>query len=72
LSSPLEFGDLLLLVGVDDVIGLEVVVDVDPELAERALLHVREAARRGVGRSRMCPTEASTVEVRRPDSRRCS
>ena len=41
LERPLELGDLLLLVGVDDVVRLEAVVDVDGELAERALLHVR-------------------------------
>ena len=41
LEQPLELGDLLLLVRVDDVVRLEAVVDVDGELAERALLHVR-------------------------------
>ena len=47
LEQPLELGDLLLLVGVDDVVGLEAVVDVDAELAERALLHVGGQLRRG-------------------------
>ena len=49
LEGPLELGDLLLLVGVDDVVGLEVVVDVDRELAERALLHVRGQLGRAAG-----------------------
>ena len=40
LQQRLELADLLLLVGVDDVVGLEVVLDVDAELAERALLDV--------------------------------
>ena len=47
LEQRLELADLLLLVGVDDVVGLEVVVDVDAELAEGALLDVgRHLARR--------------------------
>ncbi len=40
LQSALELGDLLLLVRVDDVVRRETVVDVDGELAVRALLHV--------------------------------
>ena len=40
LEQRLELADLLLLVRVDDVVGVEVVLDVDPELAERALLHL--------------------------------
>jgi hypothetical protein len=38
LERPLELADLLPLVRVDDVVGLEVAVDVDRELAEPALL----------------------------------
>ena len=41
LEQPLELGDLLALVGVDDVVRLEAVVDVDRELAVGTLLHVR-------------------------------
>jgi hypothetical protein len=41
LQRPFELADLFLLVGIDDVVGLETVVDVDRELAERSLLHVR-------------------------------
>ena len=41
LERPLELGDLLLLVGVDDVERLEVGVHVDGELAEPALLLAR-------------------------------
>ena len=59
LEEPLELGDLLLLVGVDDVVGLEAVVDVDAEPAERALLDLGGHLR-GVGMSRMWPTDAST------------
>jgi hypothetical protein len=40
-QGALQLADHLLLVGVDDVVGLEAVVDVDGELAERTLLHVR-------------------------------
>ncbi len=47
LELALELADLLLLVRVDDVVGLEVVLDVDPELPERALLHLRRHLRRG-------------------------
>jgi len=47
LEGPLEFGDLLALVGIDDVVGLEVVLDVDAELPERPLLHVRRHLARG-------------------------
>ena len=60
LERPLELGDLLLLVGVDDVVGLEVVVHVDGELAEAALLLRGRQLARASGRSRMCPTLAST------------
>ena len=48
LERPLELGDLLLLVGVDDVVRLEVGVHVDRELPEAALL----LARRQLGRGR--------------------
>ena len=48
LEGPLELGDLLLLVGVDDVERLEVGVHVDGELAEPALL----LRRRQLGRRR--------------------
>ena len=48
LQRPLELGDLLLLVGVDDVVGREVVVDVDAEPPERPALDLgRHLARRG-------------------------
>ena len=47
LEQPFEFSDLLLLVDVDDVVGREVVVDVDAELAERAALHLRGHLRGG-------------------------
>ena len=36
----LEFGDLFLLVGVDHVVGFEVLFNVDSELADGALLEV--------------------------------
>src|SRR5690606_23535116 len=41
LERALELRDLLLLVGVDLVVRVEAVVDVDRELPVRALLHVR-------------------------------
>ena len=48
LEQGLQLADLLLLVGVDDVERVEVVLDVHPELAERALLDLRRhLARRG-------------------------
>jgi hypothetical protein len=40
LEQPLELGHLLALVDVDHVVRLEAAVDVDGELAERALLHL--------------------------------
>ena len=57
----LELPDLRLLVGVDDVERLEVVLDVDAEAA-----HARPCTSSGTsaapfGRSRMCPTLASTT-----------
>ncbi len=39
-EHPFELGDLLLLVSIDDVIGLEPIVNVNGELAERPLFHV--------------------------------
>jgi hypothetical protein len=48
LERALELADLLALVGIDDVVGLEVVVDIDGELAEAALLlRRRQLGRRG-------------------------
>ena len=47
LEQGLQLADLLLLVRVDDVVRVEVVLDVDPELAEGALLDLgRHLARR--------------------------
>ena len=40
LEELLEFGDLLLLVGVHHVVGREAVIDVDGEASEGPLLHV--------------------------------
>ena len=58
LERALEFGDGLRLAVVDDVVGVEVVVDVDRVLAVRLFLSAGMSFL--LARSRMCPTELST------------
>ena len=57
----LELPDLGLLVGVDHVDGLEVVLDVHAEAAHLAGVLVSGTSAAPFGRSRMCPTLASTT-----------
>jgi len=61
LEERLELGDLLLLVGRDDVEGLEVVIDVDAEAGPRLGAELLRDLGRRSGMSRMWPMLDSTT-----------